>query len=69
MQEIETVKAIACKRCAKLQRLKEAPVDAGGRPALFFKMSCLKCSGTETYSPHDIVLLKVRPRVESSSSE
>jgi hypothetical protein len=69
MQEIETVKAIACKRCAKLQRLKEAPVDAVGRPALFFKMSCLKCSGTETYSPHDIVQLKMRTRVEPSGAE
>ncbi len=69
MQEIETVKAIACKRCAKLQRLKEAPVDAIGRPALFFKMSCLKCSGTETYSPHDIVLLRTRTRAETSGAE
>lgn len=69
MSETEIVKAIACKRCAKLQRLKEAPLDASGRPALVFKMSCLKCSGTETYSPHDIVLLKMRPRVETSAPE
>lgn len=69
MPETEIVKAIACKRCAKLQRLKEAPVDVSGRPALFFKMSCLKCSGTETYSQHDIVALSTRVRAEASSAD
>lgn len=68
MPETETVKAIACKRCTKLQRIKEAPVDAAGRPTLFFRMSCLKCSGTETYTPHDIVFLRMRTRTETSGA-
>jgi hypothetical protein len=68
MSETEIVKAIPCKRCAKLQRMKEVPVDAAGRPTLFFRMSCLKCSGTETYSPHDIVFLKVRTRAQTSGA-
>ncbi len=61
MPKPEFAKVIACKHCAKLQRLKSAPVDLSGRPALFFRMSCLKCSTTDSYAQHDIVRLKVRP--------
>jgi hypothetical protein len=69
MSETEFAKVIACKHCAKLQRLTSPPVDSSGRPALFFKMSCVKCSATDSYASHDIVLLKVRPRPETSSAD
>jgi hypothetical protein len=32
----------------------ETPRDAAGRPALAFRMACLRCLHSDVYSPDDI---------------
>jgi hypothetical protein len=46
--------AISCRACGKLFRVLETPRDAAGRPALTFRMACLKCLHTDLYTPQDI---------------
>ena len=55
---VETIKVIPCRRCGKLQRLVSYPVDATGRPAMTFRMTCTRCHGAETYGVHDVVAMK-----------
>lgn len=56
----ETVRAIVCKACGKLLKVSAMPVDASGRAAINFRMTCLKCHHGDVYNVHDVLLLNAR---------
>lgn len=49
------VPSLKCRACAKLHRVKELPRDSAGRPALFFRFTCLGCGHTEVTHQHEII--------------
>lgn len=36
------------------------PVDASGRTAINFRMTCLKCNHGDVYNVHDVLMLNAR---------
>ncbi len=51
------VRAIACADCSKVMRVKTMPVDSSGRPALTFRMTCIKCNSSGNYTVHDVFVV------------
>ncbi|HOZ26689.1 MAG TPA: hypothetical protein PLH23_10920 [Hyphomonadaceae bacterium] len=56
----EPVRAIVCKACGKLLKVSAMPMDAAGRPAINFRMTCLKCHHGDIYNVHDVLQLNAR---------
>lgn len=56
----EAVRAIVCKACGKLLKISAMPVDASGRAAITFRMTCLKCHHGDVYNVHDVLQLNAR---------
>lgn len=57
VSSLEPLRAIACKACGKILKIRSMPVDASDRIAVTFRMTCLKCNNSGNYTVHDVFVV------------
>lgn len=60
--EPEFVRAIKCRACGKLHRITELARDHAGRPALSFRLICIRCGHSDIATMHEIMMMTLVTR-------